>query len=90
MGEVSLVENNDSMFAMFCTIALPLLGRGREDALENMLEVSNEILWAIQNERDREMDRQTGTDERGNACARLFPAKGSHLKLSPSTCPLPV
>lgn len=90
MGEVSLVENNDSMFAMFCTIALPLLGRGREDALENMLEVSNEILWAIQNERDRETDRQTGTDERGNACARLLPAKGSHLKLSPSTCPLPV
>lgn len=48
MDEVNLFENSDSAFATLCMVTLPLFGGRRDNVLGNMLEVSNEIKWAIQ------------------------------------------
>lgn len=67
MEDGSLVENSDCVFVL-CTVTLPMLRGGRECALENTLEGSNKIIWAIQTE--REGGREEDGRGRKNPCMR--------------------
>lgn len=58
MDDGSLAEISDCVFAL-CTVTLPML-RGRECALENTMEGSNKIIWAIQAETEGGRDGAGG------------------------------
>lgn len=91
-GHIYLVKNSNCKFVTLGIVTLPMFGGGRKNALDSMLEITNEIIWAIQN--------GGGGQEEAWACKLwpskagevfgLSPAKGTHLKLSLSTWPLPV